>query len=498
MIRKTFKYFIFFLSFLYIKNKSNFCLQKSFYELFYCCSIHIKCNSFYIFNPSKFKDSSFKELIDYENNVPKIRIKKIPFKKIEKINKPNISKEIINRDMTYNEFLKKDDLRYLYQNEIDKLFFKKYEYLKNLPFNNSNKDEQYYSDTVRFLYNEYEKSFKFDKNSEEIPKVCNGSIDVAWTFVNASDPIWQIDFNKTQKNDSSGFYRDYGGLKYSMRSVYKYVKYAKNWFVIISGESQIPKFLNLSFDINTNSYNLNYKYDDHEKKINIHFIYHRDIFPNKKVLPNFASDSIESAFAFIPNISECFIYLNDDFFIGNKLTPSFFINNNNKLNLFKGFRFSPYIDGNNWDNSVYYTNRLLNKDFGEKRSLYPMHACYFWRKSILLDLNKKYKIQHSLNRYHKFRQNTNIVIPFLHSNYALEMGFGDEVFPKDNWFKYFKIEDDFESVDRIKNALKKYRKKLKCFCVNDGAGEIKNNTNVFKDFENLMENIFPEKLPFEI
>ena len=497
MIKNFLYYFILLLLYLNINNKS-ICLKKTFYELFYCCSIHIKCNSFYIYNFNKFKDSSFNEIINYENNINIITIKKIPFKKIDKANNPKISKEIIHRNMTYTEFLQKDDLRYLYQREINELFKKKYEYLKNLPFNNSNKDEQYYSDTVRFLYNEIDKSFKFDKKSEKIPQICNGSIDVAWTFVNASDPIWQIEYNKTNKNDSAGFYRDYGGLKYSMRSVYKYIKYAKNWFVIISGESQIPKFLNLSYDLETNSYKLNYKFDDNEKKINIHFIYHRDIFPNKKVLPNFASDSIESAFAFIPNISECFIYLNDDFFIGSKLTPSFFIKENNKLNLFKGFRLSPYIDGNNWDNSVYYTNRLLNKDFGVKRRLYPMHACYFWRKSILLDLNKKYKVQHSLNRYHKFRKNTNIVIPFLHSNYALEMGYGDEVFPKDNWFKYFKIQDDFESVNRIKNFLNKHKNKVKCFCVNDGVGELKNNTNVFQDFEKVMEEIFPEKLPFEI
>ena len=116
----------------------------------------------------------------------------------------------------------------------------------------------------------------------------------------------------------------------------------------------------------------------------------------------------------------------------------------------------------------------------------------------MLELNKKYKVQHSLNRVHKFRETSNIVIPFLHTNYALEMGYGEEVFAKNNWFKFYKVEDDFDSVKKIEKSLTNYRKKVKCFCVNDGVRKPENNTRIFEDFDNLMEKIFPEKMPFEI
>ncbi len=497
-MNNLFSFFLIIYSFVKIIASKTKCLKTNFYELNFLCSLDKKCGPFYIFKSFKYKDSSLNEINQYENEISKIKIKKFNFEKIKKKNDPKITKEIVYRNMTYKEFLYMDDLRYLHQNEVNKLFQKKYKYYQKLPFNNSAPDEKYYVNTIRNLFNEKEYKFKYNKNSDKIPEICNGSIDVAWTFVNSSDILWQIEFNKTSKSGGANRYRDYGGLKYSMRSVYKYLKYAKNWFVVISSESQIPKFLNVSYDIETNSYKLNYNFDDKEKEVKIHFIFHRDIFPNNSVLPNFASDSIESAFAFIPNISECFVYLNDDFFIGNKLPPSFFIKENNQLNLFKSLRFSPYTDGNNWDNSVYYTNKLLDKDFGMKRRLYPEHACYFWRKSVLLELNKKYKVQHSLNRVHKFRETSNIVIPFLHTNYALEMGYGEEVFAKNNWFKFYKVEDDFDSVKKIEKSLTNYRKKVKCFCVNDGVRKPENNTRIFEDFDNLMEKIFPEKMPFEI
>ena len=102
--------------------------------------------------------------------------------------------------MTYKEFLYMDDLRYLHQNEVNKLFQKKYKYYQKLPFNNSSPDEKYYVNTIRNLFNEKEYKFKYNKNSDKIPEICNGSIDFEWTFVNSSDILWQIEFNKTSKS----------------------------------------------------------------------------------------------------------------------------------------------------------------------------------------------------------------------------------------------------------------------------------------------------------
>ena len=494
------KLIIFFLlSYLFISKKpikKSFkkCPQKTFIELNYFSSLSYKCNRYY--QPIFFVDAPKSEIEEYENSIKnKFNMKFYNYTDAEK-NPTKITKEIVYRNMTFSEFYHIDDLRYLYQKEVDQLFFKKLNYFKNLPYDSTQEKEQYYPNAVENIYYSYERSFRFDKTSDEIPEVCGGSIDVAWTYVNSTDTVWQAIFNTTSKKGSAGRFRDYGTLKYSMRGIYKYAKFAKRWFVIISNPSQIPTFLNVSYDFDTDSYKLNYQFDDHEKKVEIFFITHNQIFPNYTSLPNFSSDSIESAFAFIPNISECFIYLNDDFFIGNKITPSFFINKNGSLNLYKTFRMAPFIEGNNWDKSVYHTNSLL-KEFGDKRRLYPMHACYFWRKSILLELNKKYKVPISGNRNRQFRDSKNVVIPFLHSNYAMEMGYGKEVFPKSSWFKYYGLGNkDNNSVEKIRKSIMNVRRNIKCFCINDDLED--GDEDIIRDFKNMMENIFPFKMPFEI
>jgi len=486
------------LSFIVFSKKSQRkikkCPPKSFIQLNYFSTFSIKCTRYY--TPIFFSDSPKTDIESYEKSIKnKFKMKFYNYTDAEK-NPTKITKQIVYRNMTYSEFYHIDDLRYLYQQEVNTLFSKKLAYFKSLPYDSKQENEQYYPNAVENIFNQYEKTFKFDKNSDEIPKICNGKIDVAWTYVNSTDPNWQSIFNTTSKAGSAGRFRDYGTLKYSMRGIYKYAKFAKRWFVIISNPSQIPKFLNVSYDVYTDSYKLNYNFDDHEKKIEIFFITHNQIFPNFTSLPNFSSDSIESAFAFIPNISECFIYLNDDFFIGNKITPSFFINKNGSLNLFKTFRMAPFVEGNNWDKSVFHTNSLL-KEFGNKRRLYPMHACYFWRKSILLELNKKFKVQISGNRNRQFRDSKNVVIPFLHSNYAMEMGYGNEIFPKSSWFKYYGLgHKENESVESIRKSIMNVRRNIKCFCINDNLEE--GDEEIIKEFKNMMENIFPFKMPFEI
>ena len=170
-MNNLFSIFLLFYLFVKIITSSSKCLKKNFYELHYLCSLDKKCGPFYIFKTIKYKDSSLYELTKYENEISKIKIKKFNFEKINKKNNPKITKEIVYRNMTYNEFLYMDDLRYLHQKEINELFQKKYKYYQNLPFDNNAPDEKYYVNTVRNLFNEREYNFKYDKNSEKIPEI---------------------------------------------------------------------------------------------------------------------------------------------------------------------------------------------------------------------------------------------------------------------------------------------------------------------------------------
>jgi len=147
---------------------------------------------------------------------------------------------------------------------------------------------------------------------------------------------------------------------------------------------------------------------------------------------------------------------------------------------------------------VYHSNMLLNFEFGYKRRTYPEHTCYFWRKSILKEIEKKFELQMKLTRYRKFRNKTNVVLSFLFSNYAEEKKYGEPIYKGGAWFGYYHV-DTLKSVDDIYKDLMKKKKKLKCYCINDAIGDKnKDEKEVVKKFNEMMEKLYPEKLPFEI
>ena len=90
-------------------------------------------------------------------------------------------------------------------------------------------------------------------------------------------------------------FKDKDELKYSLRSVEKYLSWIRNIYIVTNG--QIPNWLNLN-----------------DSKIKI--INHSDLFTNQSHLPTFNSAAIESHLHRINGLSKKFIYLNDDFLFG--------------------------------------------------------------------------------------------------------------------------------------------------------------------------------------
>jgi len=141
----------------------------------------------------------------------------------------------------------------------------------------------------------------------------NFPIDVVYLWVNGNDPEWIAKKNRAQKNYSDGILKtdaahsarfiDSDELKYSIRSVEKYAPWINKIFIVT--DNQIPEWLNI----------------DNPK---IAIIDHKTIFKNEGKLPNFNSPAIESLIFRIPDLSEHFLYFNDDFFLGNKVSPELF------------------------------------------------------------------------------------------------------------------------------------------------------------------------------
>jgi len=153
-------------------------------------------------------------------------------------------------------------------------------------------------------------------------KLSFSPIDVVYTWVNGSDPIWKakkkywskllkyrsnnasISYNLSFAKNSSEIeddtmsqnrYRDSNELKFSLRSLEKYAPWVRKVFIVT--DNQIPNWINME-----------------NKRLT--FVSHSQIFPNASHLPVFSSPAIETHLHRIPGISTKFIYFNDDVMLG--------------------------------------------------------------------------------------------------------------------------------------------------------------------------------------
>jgi hypothetical protein len=131
--------------------------------------------------------------------------------------------------------------------------------------------------------------------------------------VDDSDPEWiarkeQVTGRSSQKNlrDMGKFrFRDWGILKYWFRSVEENAPWVRKIHFITCG--QVPEFLNLN----------------HPK---LHFVTHKEYIP-EEYLPTFSSRTIDLNFHRIENLTEHFVYFNDDMYLNRPVKKTDFFQN---------------------------------------------------------------------------------------------------------------------------------------------------------------------------
>ena len=114
-------------------------------------------------------------------------------------------------------------------------------------------------------------------------------IDVVYTWAGEKQSI----NDRLSNNDE---------LKYSLRSIFQYMPWINHIYILMNPPKKKPSWFN----------------EKYKKKITI--IDHYDTYFDKQYLPTTNSHSIETTLHNIPNLSEHFIYFNDDFFIGKPLS----------------------------------------------------------------------------------------------------------------------------------------------------------------------------------
>lgn len=133
-------------------------------------------------------------------------------------------------------------------------------------------------------------------------------IDLVYTWVNGNSPNYQklcSQYSNHSVDLNPERYRDqYQLLKYSLRSLEKYVSWIGNIY-LFTCRPQVPDWLDTS----------------HPK---IHLIHHDQVI-DQRYLPTFNCNVIESHLHLIPSSSNYFLYINDDFLFGNETDKDDFI-----------------------------------------------------------------------------------------------------------------------------------------------------------------------------
>lgn len=134
-------------------------------------------------------------------------------------------------------------------------------------------------------------------------------IDFVIMWVDGNDPEWQKEKckYKVDKNADGSIYRyrDWDLLKYWFRGVEKYAPWVRKIHFVTWGH--VPKWLNTE-----------------NPKLNI--VKHSDFIPSQ-YLPTFSANSIENNLYRIHDLSEQFVFFNDDFYLINHVKKEdFFVN----------------------------------------------------------------------------------------------------------------------------------------------------------------------------
>ncbi len=135
-------------------------------------------------------------------------------------------------------------------------------------------------------------------------------IDVVIPWVDPTDKEWQAsknkflkDLNNDKVDNSENRFRDWDNFKYVFRGIDKFMPWVHKIYLITCG--QVPDWMNKEAD-------------DRLVIVN-----HSDYIP-KEYLPTFSSHPIELNLHRIEELSEHFIYLNDDYFVINETSPEDF------------------------------------------------------------------------------------------------------------------------------------------------------------------------------
>lgn len=245
-------------------------------------------------------------------------------------------------------------------------------------------------------------------------------IDAVITYVNDQDPNWineRKKYNTKSSNETINSrqkwrFQSSNEIKYCLLCIQNNCPFFRNIFIVIASQSQ-------KCDISFLSY---------EMKNKIIFITHPEFYYTTSHLPTFNSISIEHNIHNIPNLSEYFVYFNDDCFINKPLTKDAFINKEGKIIIHKEDNFisprgTPSSNEAGYFSAIKNSNKMLDTLFPEtKNEDRPLikHVPQIQIKSVHKKLKEIFIKEFEISSSSKFRNtDCNLMSAFLAEYYSI-------------------------------------------------------------------------------
>ena len=318
-------------------------------------------------------------------------------------------------------------------------------------------------------------------------------IDFVIMWVDGNNIEWQKEKNKYRapQEISVNRYRDWGFLKYWFRGVEKFAPWVNNIYFITPG--YFPDWLNL----------------ENEK---LKFIDQKEFIP-EKYNPTFNANAIDLNLCNISELSENFVYFNDDMFLLKNVKETDFFKNGKPCDEFSETALIATNDvfTNMQFNNMYFANKHYSKqEFKKKHFSKYLNLKYGFRNNMMTLCLTPWKNFSLINNPHicqsflkssfrkfwelepeiadktctfKFRDKectTQYAVRFL------QLLDGNFVPRKSSFGHYFEITNNNKKIVKtIKNQ------KYKCVCLNDSDSNVqfeKAKNEIIEAFERILPN----------
>lgn len=300
----------------------------------------------------------------------------------------------------------------------------------------------------------------------------NTVIDMVYLWVNGSDPQWRskqqyyASLESRASEGASGDERfvEHDELRHSLRSVFQYANWVNTIFIVT--DNQIPSWLNQS-----------------QERIRI--IQHSQIMP-PDALPTYNSYAIEANIHKIPNLSELFLFSNDDFYFFRKVTRAFFFTANGHPKIrSSNIHFNRnLLRKSQYCRNIHYTSFVFRSYFGTKYDFEPVHSILPYRLADYRDCASIFQPDFNRTTYSRFRGEQNIHRSVV-SYYSIHHHTGKYLHYR--WWRRGVLYLEIDAPGKMKREIAK-RKPI-IGCINDSETSTEENRQLLKSFLSTLYSI---------